>query len=131
MKKCKLITLPKISDTRGSLIFIESGTHVNFDVKRVFYIYDVRDKRGGHAHKKCKQVLIAINGEFDVIADNGHEKEKYTLENPYTALYVPEMTWIIIENFSDKSICLVLCSDIYDEKDYMRNYDTFLNTVKI
>lgn len=128
----KWIELPKIADPRGNLSFIESNKHVPFDIKRVYYLYDVPGgaARGGHAHRNLTQVAIALSGSFDFILDNGIEKERYTLNSPYKGLLITNNTWREMENFSSGSVCLVLASNYYDEADYIRNYDDFLKGVK-
>ncbi len=128
----KWIELPKIADPRGNLSFIESNKHVPFDIKRVYYLYDVPGgaARGGHAHRNLTQVAIALSGSFDFILDNGLEKERYTLNSPYKGLLITNNTWREMENFSSGSVCLVLASNYYDEADYIRNYDDFLKGIK-
>lgn len=132
MDCCKLIDLTKICDHRGNLTFIESGRHVPFDIKRVYYLYDVPGGalRGGHAHKQLKQLIIAISGSFDVIIDDGISKTKFHLNRGYFGLLVPQMHWRELENFSSGSVCMVLASEFYDEYDYYRDYEEFLAAVK-
>jgi WxcM-like, C-terminal len=128
----KWIELPKIADPRGNLSFIESNKHVPFEIKRVYYLYDVPGgvARGGHAHKNLTQVAIALSGSFDFILDNGVEKERYTLNSPYKGLLISNNTWREMENFSSGSVCLVLASNFYSEDDYIRSYDSFLKSLK-
>ena len=125
--KCKIIELPKILDNRGNLTFMESSRHVPFEIKRVYYLYDVPGGalRGGHAHLKLQQYIIAASGSFTVHVDNGSEKEEFYLNRSYYGLYIPTMTWREIDNFSSGSVCLVLASEFYDEADYIRDYDEF------
>jgi dTDP-4-dehydrorhamnose 3,5-epimerase-like enzyme len=127
----RLINLPKIEDHRGNLTFVEGQRHVPFDIARIYYLYDVPggSTRGGHAHRTLEQVFIALSGSFDVKLDNGREVKNYTLNRSYVGLYVPKMTWREIENFSTGAVCLVLASDRYDEADYLRNYDDFLEAI--
>jgi hypothetical protein len=127
LSKCKIIELPKISDVRGNLTFIEGSRHIPFDIKRVYYLYDVPggESRAGHAHKSLQQFMIAASGSFDVLADDGHSKEKFHLNRSYYGLYVPPMVWREINDFSSGSVCLVLASDFFHETDYIRNYETF------
>jgi len=122
-----IITLPKISDPRGNLTFIEGGVHIPFDIKRVFYLYDVPGgaDRGGRALKKCEQFLIAISGSFDVIVDNGREKQRIHLNRSNKGLYLPPLLWREMDNFSSGSVCLVLASERYSEADYYRSYPEF------
>ncbi len=129
-KTCRLLPVPCIADGRGNLAFLEGKNHIPFAIKRIFYIYSIRKKRGGHAHKKCEQVIIPISGKFDVISDNGKTRKRYTLNDPSAALYIPPETWIEIENFSRGSVVLVLSSDLYKESDYIRDYDEFLAKTK-
>lgn len=128
---CKIIDLPKITDQRGNLTFIEGNRHIPFEIKRVYYLYDVPggETRGGHAHKTLQQFIIAANGSFDVILDDGTERKRFHLNRSYYGLLIPSMTWRELDNFSSGSFCLVLASENYDEKDYIRDYDTFKNNV--
>ena len=127
INECKIIDLPKITDPRGNLTFIEGGHHVPFDIKRVYYLYDVPggSERGGHAHKELQQLIIAMSGSFDVLLDDGINKERYHLNRSYSGLYVPSMIWREIDNFSSGSVCMVLASEYYDESDYYRNYEDY------
>lgn len=124
---CKIIQLPKITDQRGNLTFIEGDNHIPFHISRVYYLYDVPggESRGGHAHKKLEQLIIAANGSFDVILDDGIEKKTFHLNRSYFGLYVTPMTWRELDNFSSGSLCLVLASEPFDECDYIRNYSVF------
>lgn len=128
---CRLIDLPRIPEPRGNLTFIESGRHIPFDIKRVYYLYDVPGgaSRAGHAHKKLQQVLVAMSGSFDVLLDDGREKKKVHLNRSYFGLYIPSMVWREIDNFSSGAVCLALASEFYDESDYYRTYSTFSDAV--
>jgi dTDP-4-dehydrorhamnose 3,5-epimerase-like enzyme len=130
-KSFKLIELPKITDPRGNLSFIESKRHVPFEIKRVFYIYDVPTgfDRGAHAHKKLHQFLICLSGSFDVALDDGMNKEVIHLNRPWKGLHIPPMVWAAEVNFDPGSICLVLTSDYFDEDDYYRDYSKFIEAV--
>jgi dTDP-4-dehydrorhamnose 3,5-epimerase-like enzyme len=132
MQACQIIELPKIHDPRGNLTFIESGRHLPFEFKRAFYLYDVPggESRAGHALKSCHQFIIATSGSFDVIVDNGLEKNRYTLNRSYYGLYVPPLFWREIENFSSNSVCLVFASEFYDPADYYYRYEEFLATIR-
>lgn len=127
LKSCRIIELPKIPDARGNLTFIEAERHVPFEFKRIFYLYDVPggESRAGHALKTCQQFLVAISGSFDVVTDNGIEKNRYHLDRSYYGLYIPSLIWREIDNFSSGSVCLVLASEFYSETDYYRDYDEF------
>lgn len=129
--KCKMISLPKISDSRGSLTFIEGSRHVPFDISRVYYLYDVPEnaERGGHAHKELDQLLIAVSGAFDVHLSDGKNTKTYHLDSPYQGLYVCPMIWRDLNGFSDNSVGMVLASNYYDEDDYYRDYNQFVNAV--
>jgi hypothetical protein len=129
--RCRLIELPKISDARGNLTFLEGERHVPFAFKRVFYLYDVPGgaDRAGHALKKCHQFLIAMSGSFDVTVYDGKEKERFQLNRSYNGLHLPPMFWREIDNFSSGSVCLVLASETYDEKDYFRDYREYLRAM--
>ncbi len=128
VRDCKLIELPKLFDRRGNLTYIEGGRHIPFEIKRVYYLYDVPggSERGGHAHKKLSQFLIAMSGSFDVHIDDGREKRKFHLNRSYYGLYLCPMIWREIDNFSSGSVCMVLASEFYDEKDYFRKKKAFL-----
>jgi dTDP-4-dehydrorhamnose 3,5-epimerase-like enzyme len=125
----QIIDLPRVLDARGNLTFIESGRHIPFSFMRVYYTYDVPggERRGGHAHKRCHSFVIAASGSFDVVVDNGFDKERFFLNRSYRGLWIPPMHWREIENFSSGSVCLVLASDLYDAEDYFRDYDEFRN----
>ena len=129
---CKIIELPKISDPRGNLSVIEGGEHIPFDIKRVYYLYDVPggSDRGSHAHKRLQQFIVAMSGSFDVVLDDGIEQKRFHLNRSYYGLYVSPMMWRSLDNFSSGSVCLVLASSHYDEGDYIRNYDEFLRFIK-
>ena len=124
---CRIIDLRKISDPRGNLTVIEGGGDVPFDIKRVYYLYDVPggESRGAHAHKELYQLIIAASGSFDVVLDDGFKRQKFTLNRSYYGLYVPVMHWREIENFSSGAVCLVLASEHYDANDYIYEYEDF------
>ena len=132
LSKCKIIELPKITDVRGNLTFIEQNNHVPFDIKRVYYLYDVPggETRGGHAHKQLQQFIIAAMGSFDVILDDGFEKKRFHLNRSYYGLYIPRMVWRELDNFSSGSVCLVLASELYEQDDYIRDNEAFKNMVR-
>jgi dTDP-4-dehydrorhamnose 3,5-epimerase-like enzyme len=128
----KIIDLPKIADPRGNLTFIEGGNHIPFDIKRVYYLYDVPGgaERGGHAHKGLQQLVIAMSGSFDVVLTDGKEKKRFHLNRSYFGLYIPTMLWRELDNFSSGAVCMVLASNTYDESDYYRDYNDYLTAVK-
>jgi len=128
LKDCQIIELPRIGDPRGNLTFIEGGNHTPFDIKRVYYLYDVPGgaARGGHAHKKVQQLVIAISGSFDVLLDDGLEKKRVHLNRSYLGLLLPIMIWREIDNFSSGSVCIVLASEVFNEADYIRDYSEFM-----
>ena len=130
--KCKLIDFPKLCDVRGSLTFIEANRHIPFDIQRVYYLYDVPGgaERGGHAHKALHQFIIAMSGSFDIHLDDGYTKKTIHLNRSYNGLYVCPMIWREIDNFSSGAVCMVLASDYYDESDYYRDYNLFVDVVK-
>ena len=129
---CKIIDLPKITDMRGNLSFIEGSRHIPFDIQRVYYLYDVPGgaSRGGHGHKKLYQLMIAISGSFTVLLDDGEQQKTYTLNRPYQGLIICPMIWRELDNFSSGSVCLVMASDLYDEEDYYRDYASFIEGVR-
>lgn len=128
LKDCCIIKLPKIRDTRGNLTFLEGGRHVPFDIRRIYYLYDVPGGavRAGHALKTNQQFLIAASGSFDVLLDDGLERRTYHLNRSYYGLFIPPMIWRVIDNFSSGSVCLALASKLYDPEDYYRDYDEYL-----
>ncbi len=132
IERCRIIELPKISDPRGNLTFIEGRNHIPFDIQRVYYLYDVPGgaERGGHAHKGLHQLIIAMSGSFDVVLDDGREKKRVQLNRSYNGLYVCPMIWRELDNFSSGSVCMVLASSKYDEDDYYRVYNEFINDAK-
>jgi oxalate decarboxylase/phosphoglucose isomerase-like protein (cupin superfamily) len=127
----KIIDIPKINNTKGNIGVIENDT-IPFDVKRVYYLFDVPSgaKRGGHAHKKLKQVILAISGSFDVVLKDGKSKEIITLNRPDKGLLIENNIWRELENFSSGSVCLVLASEEFSEADYIRNYKDYLSFLK-
>ena len=132
IESCNLIDLPKIADPRGNLTFIEGQRHIPFDIKRVYYLYDVPggSERGGHAHKALHQFLIAMSGSFDIILDDGYERKRIHLNRSYIGLYIPPMIWRELDNFSSGSVCMVLASEYYAESDYYRDHVDYLLAIK-
>ena len=129
---CHLIQFGKNLDQSGSLVFMQENKEIPFKIKRVYYLFGVPSsgKRGTHAHKDLRQVLIALSGRFEVIVDNGYVKDSYLLANPREGLYVGAKVWRELKNFSSDAICLVLASALYDPSDYIRDYDAFLSEIK-
>ncbi|MCP5365613.1 MAG: WxcM-like domain-containing protein [Hyphomicrobiales bacterium] len=125
---CWMIELPVVSDPRGNLTFIEGGRQIPFEIKRVYYLYDVPGgaQRAGHAHKALHQVLVAMSGSFDIHLTDGTTKRTFHLNRSYYGLYIPPMLWREIDNFSSGSVCMALASAFYDETDYFRDYADFL-----
>lgn len=132
IQDCKIIDLPKITDPRGNLTFIEGSRHIPFEIRRVYYLYDVPGgaERAGHAHKNLHQLFVAISGSFDILLDDGLRKQRYHLNRSYYGLYVCPMIWRELNNFSSGAVCMVLASDYYDESDYFRHYLDFACAVK-
>lgn len=128
---CRIIDLPKIYEPRGNLTFIEGNNHIPFDIRRVYYLYDVPGgaERGGHAHKALHQLIIAMSGSFDVVLDDGVDKKRFHLNRSYFGLYVCPMIWRELDNFSSGSVCLVLASNVYDESDYFRDYQMYVSAL--
>ncbi len=128
MKKVlNIIDIPKIEDPRGNLAVIEKDL-TPYAVQRVYYLFDVPSGayRGGHAHKECQELLLALSGSFEVVVDNGVHKERILLNSPTKGLLIPTNTWRELENFSSGAVCLVLASHTFDEEDYIRDYNDFL-----
>jgi len=125
---CSIIELPRITDARGNLSFVEGGQHIPFDIRRVYYLYDVPggSDRGSHAHKNLKQFIVAMSGSFDVVLNDGVNEKRFHLNRSYYGLYVCPMMWRYLDNFSSGAVCMVLASEYYDESDYIRDYDEFM-----
>ena len=125
---CEIVQLPKIHDPRGNLTFIEGQNHISFKIKRCYWIYDVPggEIRGGHAYKKLHELIVAVSGSFDVVLDDGRGKRNFALNRSYYGLYVPNQIWRSLENFSTNSLCLIIASEVYNEDDYIRDYNEFL-----
>jgi hypothetical protein len=128
----RVINLPKIEDARGNLSVIEEGNHIPFIIQRVYWIYDVPggEFRGSHAFKETSEFIVALSGSFDVILHDGHQEYKFSLNRSYFGIYVPQMIWRKLENFSTNSLALIMASTNYDEKDYIRDFNLFLSLAK-
>ncbi len=128
LSRCELVSLPRITDPRGSLTFIEAGRPVPFEIRRSYWIYDVPggEMRGGHAYRTLQECVIALSGSFDVVLDDGTERRTVPLNRSYQGLVVPSMVWRRLDNFSTNAVCLVLASQHYDANDYIREYGAFL-----
>ncbi|MCW4000977.1 MAG: FdtA/QdtA family cupin domain-containing protein [Candidatus Bathyarchaeota archaeon] len=127
LDECRIINFPKITDYRGNLSIIEGNNQIPFDIKRVYYLYDVPSGavRGGHAHRELQQVIISLSGSFDVLLDDGCSRRRVFLNRPHYGLYIPPGVWREIDNFSANSVTLSLVSQAYNESDYIRDYDQF------
>jgi dTDP-4-dehydrorhamnose 3,5-epimerase-like enzyme len=127
----KIVNIPKIEDPRGNLSVIEKEV-VPFEIKRVYYLYDVpaRAERGGHSHKEQQEFLVALSGSFDVILNDGKQEKTVTLNKPYEGLLITNGIWRELKNFSSGSVCLVVASDVFEEEDYIREFDVFLTITK-
>lgn len=130
---CRVVDLPKITDPRGNLTFVEGDQHVPFPIKRVFYLYDVPTaaSRGAHAHKEQHQFLICLSGSFDVELDDGLAQRVVHLNRPWKGLHVPPTIWAAEVNFDPGTLCLVLASDTFAEADYIRDYDAFMASRRV
>lgn len=128
---CKIVELPKITDPRGNLSFVEGGVHIPFEIKRVYYLYDVPGgaDRGSHAHRKLSQFVIAMSGSFDVVLDDGRNKRRFHLNRSHYGLYICPMMWRDLDNFSSGAVCMVMASERYEESDYIRNYEQFISLI--
>lgn len=129
----KIIELPRITDPRGNLTVAEANKNIPFNIKRVYWLYDVPggECRGGHAHKHLQQILIAVSGSFHVTLDNGKEKQTFLLNHPYQGLLIDTKTWRTLDDFSSGAVCVVLASDFYDENDYIYDYNDFLQYINV
>lgn len=127
-----LIDLPAIKDKRGNLSFMEEKNHLPFDIKRVYWIYDVPggEIRGGHAYCQNEEFIVALSGSFDVVISDGKQSKTYHLNRSYKGIYIPKMCWRELENFSTNSVAFIAASTLYDDTDYIRDYDEYKKTVK-
>lgn len=127
MDKTRIIELPRFLDSRGNLSFVEQLNHIPFEIKRTYWIYDVPggEDRGGHAYKENQEFIIALSGSFDVIVDDGKAKKVFTLNRSYYGLYIPNGIWREMTNFSTNSLAVILSSTLYDEKDYIFDYEQY------
>lgn len=123
----QILDLPVIKDVRGNLTFIQEGV-IPYAFKRVYYLFDVPAgaERGGHSHIAQKQIIIALSGSFDVVLDDGTNRQTFTLNKPYKGLHIAEGLWRELSNFSSGAVCLVIAQDVFDEEDYIRDYQDFL-----
>lgn len=131
--QCRLLRLPLLSDSRGSLSFVEGGRHVPFEIKRIYYLYDVpsASTRGGHAHKALHQLMIAISGSFWIsVSDGRGGSREFHLSTPDQGLYICPMIWRELDRFSTGAVCLVLASEYYDDADYFRRHDDYVQAVR-
>ena len=128
MDSARIIELPRFLDARGNLSFAQNNTHIPFEIKRTYWLYDVPggESRGGHAYRETEEFVIALSGSFDVIVDDGKEKQKFHLNRSYYGLYIPKGVWREIDNFSTNSLALEFASTKYNLKDYIRDYNEFL-----
>jgi dTDP-4-dehydrorhamnose 3,5-epimerase-like enzyme len=130
---CRIIGFPRIEDPRGNLTFVEGGNHLDYDIKRVYYLYDVPGgaSRGGHAHRQTHELLVAMSGSFAVVLDDGDVTQRFHLNRSWYGLYVPPMTWRSLEDVSSGSVCMVLASERYSEADYFREYADFQDALRM
>ena len=131
MHQAKIINLPKILDERGNLSFFQNENHLPFTMQRVYWIYDVPggELRGGHAYREMQEFIIALSGSFDVVLFDGKEEKKFTLNRSYYGLYVPKMVWRSMENFSTNALAFVASDSLYNEQDYIREKELFIEEV--
>ncbi len=124
----RIIELPKVEDLRGNLSIIEEDIHIPFKIKRAYWIYDVPggQTRGGHAFKKQQELIVALSGSFEVVTNDGHQKNIFPLNRSYYGLYIPAGLWRVMQNFSTNSLAMVLSSTAFDEMDYIRDFDEYL-----
>ena len=132
LNKCRIIELPKIVDQRGNLTYVEGGNQIPFDIKRVYYLYDVPggSDRGAHAHRRLHQFILAMSGSFDIVLSDGNSERRFHLNRSYFGLYVCPMMWRTLDNFSSGSVCMVLASELFDESDYIRSHTEFIQVAR-
>ena len=128
IEQCRIVELPRIKDENGSLTFLQNTPDALFNIKRVFYLYDIPgdSERGGHSHHRAQEIIVALSGSFDVTLHDGHTSRCFTLNRPYQGLYIPAGIWRGLDNFSSGSVCLVLTSEKFEEADYVRQFSRFL-----
>jgi dTDP-4-dehydrorhamnose 3,5-epimerase-like enzyme len=131
IKECKKIDISTRKDSRGDLSFVENLVHIPFEIKRVFYLHGIPKgtERGGHAHKDLTELIVCLNGTFDLYLDDGINKKQFHLDSPTKGIIVTSMIWREMKNFSEGSVCMVLASNFYDESDYFRDYDKFIKAL--
>ena len=129
MYDCTIITLDRHQHEKGNITVVQNNKEIPFEIDRVYYLYDIPggESRGAHAHYDLEQLLVAASGSFDVTLDDGNVKRTFTLNRPYQGLYIKSGLWRELDNFSSGSVCMVLASAKYDEKDYIRDYDSFIS----
>jgi hypothetical protein len=129
LDRVQLIELPKILDERGNLSFFENQKHIPFTIERTYWIYDVPggESRGGHAYKSLQEFIVALSGSFSVVVDVGGKKETFTLNRSYFGLYIPPLVWRHLENFSTNSLALIVADQVYNEQEYIRDYQQYSN----
>jgi hypothetical protein len=133
LNDCRLIELPTIHEQRGDLTFIEGNHHVPFNIKRVYYLYNIPGgaERGAHAHRNLHQFIFAASGSFDVVLSDGFDEQRFQMNRSYFGLYVCPMIWRYLDNFSSGAVCMVLASENFDESDYIRDHQSFLSAIKV
>lgn len=131
-KKCRIVALPRIVDPRGNLTVAEAHKQLPFAIKRAYWVYDVPggESRGGHAHKQCREFIVALSGSFTVTIDDGNNKRTFLLNHPWEGLLVETNMWRTLDDFSSGAVCMVLASDEYDEDDYIREYSDFIHYIE-
>ena len=132
LAEARIVELPRITDPRGNLSVVEAGEHVPFEIKRMYYLYDVPggETRGGHAHRQLEQLIIAMSGSFEVVLDDGTDRQSFPLRRSYYGLYVPRMLWRELVEFSSGSVCTVLASQHFDRDDYFYDYDEYVAALR-
>ena len=133
MECARIINLPKIKDKRGNLSFFEYPTQIPFNIQRTYWIYDVPggEVRGSHAFKEQQEFIVALSGSFDIVINDGTKEVIYTLNRSFNGLYIPKMRWSRLENFSTNSLALIVSDKVYDENDYIRDYNDFLHLLNL
>jgi hypothetical protein len=128
LNDCRIIELPKVTDPRGNLTFVEGGNHIPFEIRRVYYLYDVPggSDRGAHAHRNLHQFVVAMSGSFDIVLDDGDRQRRFHLNRSYYGLYICPMMWRTLDNFSSGAVCMVLASEVFTPADYIRDHGEFL-----
>jgi dTDP-4-dehydrorhamnose 3,5-epimerase-like enzyme len=133
LQQAKILELPKVLDNRGNLSFFQNNDQIPFEIKRVYWIYDVPggEHRGGHAYKELQEVIVALSGSFDVVLNDGREEKKFTLNRSYYGLYIPKLIWRHLDNFSTNALAFIVTDSFYNKDQYIRDFSTYKQIINV